>query len=156
MEWIPDKTGRFRERPKYTVDELEVICDREISTVQSQRHAGDSDRAVTDNDLTVLLENLGAEVELYAYFSSEPGWVQGLTDFGREPAFVRIRRSLNEDDRYKNRLKSTLAHETGHFLTQKEAYRREGNVLQREFLCRRCHGPMSSDSTHDWSEYQAD
>jgi hypothetical protein len=146
--WVSDKTGRLVERPKYSADEIERICEREISTILIQRY-GTIGHPVTDDDLTVLVEQHGAELDLEADFSAEAGWVQGETEFrpGRPP-LVRITKALS--NRLDVRYRTTLAHEAGHVLLLKEAYDREENVrggrYARRTLC----------DSHDWPEWQAD
>jgi len=157
-EWITDKTGKFRLRPKYPAQELEKLCCETIWALQLKRH-GDKQRVVTPDDLTVLLEDLGAELDLEASFSSEEGWVQGMTEFrpGKSP-IVRIRKSLSEMPGYAHRFKSTLAHEAGHILTQKEAYDREDNLIVKEggrstyWLL----NDRKNACTPNWEEWQAD
>src|SRR5690242_8321572 len=106
MEWIPDKLFRFKERPRFTDSEMELACELVISTVLIQRYGHDSHRAVTEDDLSVALEqHLGAQVELYADFSSQHGWVQGSIDFGQTPPLVQIRKQLSENATYIHRLK---------------------------------------------------
>src|ERR1035438_1241450 len=113
MEWITDKTGHFKLRPKYSHEDLEEICEAKMSTFLLSRH-GDRDRIPTEDDLTTFLEALGVDLDLFANFESEEGWVQGVIDFSPTPPLVRIRQSLSEDRRYVNRYKFTLAHETSH------------------------------------------
>jgi len=38
MIWVPDATGRFRERPHYEPDELDVDCEATIEDVLLKLH----------------------------------------------------------------------------------------------------------------------
>ena len=114
MKWVKDKTGRFAQRPHYLPEELDVECEELISTFLRERH-GRAQYPVSTDDLTVLVETLVADLDLYADLSQEEGEVEGVTDFlpGRKPK-VRISKRLSEDDRMANRLRTTLTHELGH------------------------------------------
>lgn len=59
--WIPDNTGRFAQRPKYTPEELEATCDCAMPALLLRR-SGDLDRAVTEDDLTTLIESMNVEL----------------------------------------------------------------------------------------------
>jgi hypothetical protein len=147
--WVPDKTGRFVLRPKYLASEIEQICDDAITDLLTKRH-GTVRPPITDDDLCVLAESLGADVHLDADLSGTAGWLQGYTEFpqGCAPR-VHIARILNENERHANRRRSTLAHEVGHLLLLGEPYKRPGNVRSGGGVSRHC-------SVHDWAEWQAD
>lgn len=154
MQWIPDKTLTFKERPKYLNEELEARCDDSLNPVLLSRH-GNINRPANDDDLTVLLESLGADVDLEAEFPPDEGWVQGATDFFLKTGpIVRIRRSLSENPSNFNRYKTTLGHETGHVLCLREPFEREGNVLNSQSRYLRYSGDRAQ--VHDWKEHQAD
>jgi hypothetical protein len=126
-----------------------------MSTFLLSRH-GDRDRIPSEDDLTTFIEALGVDLDLFADFSSEEGWVQGVTDFRPTPPRVQIRQRLSEDRRYINRYKFTLAHEGAHVLILKEAFAREGNVIEANSRIFRSSGTVSDKSGHDWMEHQAD
>jgi len=114
MEWVKDLTGRFSRRPHYFPEELDTQCENLVCEFLRSRHQNVRYPISTD-DLTVLIETLTEDLDLYADLSQEEGEVEGVTDFfrGRRPK-VRISRHLATDPRLSNRLRTTLTHELGH------------------------------------------
>ena len=76
----------------------------------------------------------------------------------RQPTARAVASGSVEDEKYSNKFRSTLAHETGHILTLREAYQREGNVVSGDPARRYSCNPNTKDhqSHHDWAEWQAD
>ena len=109
MKWIPDKTGRFRQRPFYTDDELDRICEDEITSFLRERH-GTATFPVSTSDLTVMIEqhaDLDNGCDL-------PEGQDGYTDFfPHEKPNVAIASRLQQGY-LENRLRTTLTHEYGH------------------------------------------
>jgi hypothetical protein len=114
MKWIPDATGRFRQRPFYTDEELDTECEIFGANLMRARHGAVRFPLSTD-DLTVLIEREADELDLYADLRREGDVIEGVTEFhtGRKPR-VLISKHLSKADRYINRLRTTLAHEWGH------------------------------------------
>ena len=114
MKWVKDKTGRFPRRPHYLPGELDSECETVISDFLHRRH-GRLSYPVSTDDLTVLIETLVDDLDLYSDLSAEPADVEGVTDFfpGRRPK-IRISKRLTTDARMTNRLRTTLTHELGH------------------------------------------
>lgn len=81
-----------------------------------KRKAGQALFPITVDDLTTLIEDHVAHIDLYEDISSYGTGVEGLTEFavGCKPT-VLIAPELSES-RNQNRLKSTLAHELGHVI----------------------------------------
>jgi hypothetical protein len=160
MHWTRDRTGRFPERPYYSVDELEHECEHLITTFLRSRHGHVAFPVATD-DLTVLVEQLGGALDLYADLSADERSVQGYTEFtqGRRP-LVRISRRLSAHARYENRLHTTLAHEGGHVWLHGalwEARWRLGYLFDGgsrvTYRCRQA--TMLRAAASDWAEWQA-
>lgn len=114
MKWVRDNTGRFSRRPHYLPGELDSECESLIGGFLQGRY-GTAAYPVSTEDLTVLIETLVDDLDLYADLSKEDGEVEGVTDFfqGRRPK-VRIAKQLTNDSRMSNRLRTTLTHELGH------------------------------------------
>jgi Zn-dependent peptidase ImmA (M78 family) len=114
MKWIPDATGRFRQRPFYTDEELDTECEIFAANLLRARHGAVHFPLSTD-DLMVLIEREADELDLYADFGRKRDLIEGVTEFrtGRKPR-VLISQHLSKADRYINRLRTTLAHEWGH------------------------------------------
>jgi hypothetical protein len=114
MKWVSDRTGRFVRRPHYLPAELDGECETLITNFLHERR-GTVEYPISTNDLTVLIETLVADLDLYADLSSEDGEVEGVTDFfpGRLPK-VRIAQQLTTNPRMENRLRTTLTHELAH------------------------------------------
>jgi hypothetical protein len=155
--WVPDNKDYFILRPKYSMEQLDAVCEDAISDILYRRH-GKVDPPVTDDDLIVLLESSGVEVELDADFSKELGWVQGKTEFRTDKATrVSIAKSLSEIKSCGNRFRFTLGHEWGHVVLLREAYLREGNVRKEGSWRHVCNPDMARHkSEHNWAEWQAD
>src|SRR5579885_3629643 len=107
MKWFKDNTGRFRQRPHYDVDELEQICEDEITSFLKERY-GKVDFPVSTGDLTVMIERAVDDLDSACDLEAN---VDGLTDFfpKRKPQ-VKISRQLQNVE---NRLRTTLTHEYG-------------------------------------------
>ena len=113
VKYVPDRTGRFSQRPHYEPKELDRECENIIAGFLKERH-GAAKYPVSTDDLTVLIER---DTELLDQFADLSGYgrnVEGLTHFqpGRKPR-VRISASLAGDENRQNRLRTTLAHEYG-------------------------------------------
>jgi hypothetical protein len=113
VRWIPDRTGRFKERPHYDQNELDTECETLIVRFL-QKSYGRVDYPISTDDLTKLIETK-ADLDQYADLSDEGTDVEGVTRFGvgRQPT-VEISQALSEDERRENRLRTTLTHEFGH------------------------------------------
>lgn len=113
MKWIPDRAGRFPQRPYYETEELDSICENTITSFLLERY-GEIKYPICTNDLTILLEQHTSDLDLYADLSDIGHDVEGVTDFvpGRRPS-VRISGAL-QAPHLENRLRSTLTHELGH------------------------------------------
>lgn len=111
---VPDRTGRFDQRPHYEPGELDRECDAIIRTFLSERY-GEVVFPIATDDLTVLIERDAGELDQYADLSEYGDAVEGVTLFepGRKP-LVKIAAELTEDQRRENRLRTTLTHEWGH------------------------------------------
>ena len=132
-----------------------LICDFLRSRHQSVQYP------ISTNDLTVLIETLADDLDLYADLSQEDGDVEGVTDFfqGRRPK-VRISKRLSADHRLINRFRTTLTHELGHvkfhtFMfdgpTTTSLFQSESPELSNK--CKREN--MLQASQTDWMEWQA-
>jgi hypothetical protein len=114
MKYVPDKTGRFQQRPHYEQSELDDECDRIITEFLTAKY-GAARFPVTTEDLTCLIERDAADLDLYADLSQEGTDVQGVTDFyAKGKPKVRIAKELSEGTSRENRLRTTLTHEYGH------------------------------------------
>ena len=153
---VPDRTGRFRMRPHYAPEELDLECERLICDFLRERHGTVAFPVATD-DLTVLLER---EVEDLDQFADLPDGVEGVTEFSYDgKPTVRISRRLAAA-RYENRLRTTLAHEYGHVRFHACLWRAEPGQrrLPRSGLpgppdCRRA--GILGPAEVDWMEWQA-
>lgn len=159
---VPDRTGRFDQRPHYEPSELDRECDTVIRKFLSERH-GEVRFPITTDDLTVLIEREARELDQYADLSEYGDAVEGVTLFepGEKP-LVKIAAELSEDERRENRLRTTLTHEWGHvhyhaYLWDMvdhatgdlfgQANKAHGNICKRESM-------LNAPYT-DWMEWQA-
>lgn len=114
MKWVPDRTGRFGQRPHFDPDELDYECEQIVSSFLKERCSA-ANYPITTNYLTILIERNVSDLDVYADLTAEGANVQGVTDFfpGKKPR-VRIARDLSEQGWRENRLRTTLTHELGH------------------------------------------
>lgn len=114
MKYVPDRTGRFRERPHYDPRELDLELEQIVNEFLIDRHGSVSFPIPTDS-LACLIERDAGDLDLYADLSTEGPDVEGVTDFvlGERPR-VRIAHTLSNDPRRENRLRTTLTHEYTH------------------------------------------
>ena len=114
MKWIPDRTGRFAQRPYYDEQELDAECETLVSDFLFDRHKR-VEWPIRTDDLTVLIERLATDLDLYADLTSLGSEVEGVTTFARgvRPS-VKISRTLSEAGNLENRVRTTLTHELGH------------------------------------------
>jgi hypothetical protein len=114
MKWVKDRSGRFAERPHYLPDEMDIQCEKVITEFVATRE-GRLEYPLTTDDLTILIESMTQDLDLYADLTSEGADVEGVTDFfrGSRPR-VRIEKRLTTDGRMVNRFRTTLTHELGH------------------------------------------
>jgi hypothetical protein len=160
VKWVKDKSGRFSQRPHYLPDELDEECENLIAGFLREKH-GSVIYPIATDDLTVLIETLVDDLDLYADLSAEAGEVEGVTDFfvKRRPT-VRISNRLAEP-RMSNRFRTTLAHELGHvkfhsFMFASEAAPKSLFESDQIVLSNRCKrdGILRAGEAN-WMEWQA-
>lgn len=161
VRMVPDKTGRFAERPHYSAQELDGECERIVSALLRSRR-GSVDFPVHTDDLEVLIEQHESELDAYADLSDFGNDVEGMTEFFPEgKTKVSISEKLANDSRRENRLRTTLAHEFGHvhfhrhlwaekFLTRQLFNRKSA---ENKAICKR--DSILNASQYDWMEWQA-
>jgi hypothetical protein len=114
MKMIPDRTGRFPERPFYEIEELEEDCERIMESFLMSRY-GQYSIPVPTYGLVELLDRETAKLNLYCDLSEEGEEVHGVTEFfpGEKP-HVSIARELSFQHWREHRKRNTLTHEYGH------------------------------------------
>jgi hypothetical protein len=161
VKYVPDRTGRFTQRPHYDPKELDRECEAIIGSFLKARN-GSIKYPVSTDDLTVLIERDTESLDLYADLSAYGPDVEGLTQFqpGRKPK-VMISGVLAEAEHRENRLRTTLAHEYGHVHFHAYLWEMEpptADLLRRNpranmQVCFR-DGILEAAQT-DWMEWQA-
>jgi len=160
MKWVPDRTGRFAQRPHYAPEELDAECERVIAGFLRKKY-GKVEYPVKTDDLTLLIEE-NANLDSYADLTGEGDDVEGVTEFvtGRRP-LVKISERLSAPN-LENRLRTTLSHEYGHVHFHRFMF--EGIDLEKPSLfakepshgANKCHrDTMISAPERDWMEWQA-
>jgi len=159
MRWVPDKTGRFANRPHYLPAEIDEECERVISSFLRKRY-GKVEFPIKTDDLTILIEER-ANLDSFADLSAEEGDVEGVTEFvpGRRPT-VRIAESLSQPH-LENRLRTTMTHEFGHVHFHQFMFDGDGASpslfpRQEKAHTNKCHRDnIVSAAERDWMEWQA-
>lgn len=114
VRWVPDRTGRFPQRPHYTQQELDQECEAIVGRFLRERY-GKVEYPLRTNDLTVLVEQHCCDLDQFADLSAEGPDVEGMTEFFPDrPPRISVSAELASDERRENRLRTTLAHELGH------------------------------------------
>lgn len=159
--YVRDQTGRFQQRPHYKPEELDRECESILTAFIRGLH-GEVRYPIETEDLKTLIERDTEDLDVYADLTAYGAEVEGVTEFnrGRKPS-VKIASRLTEDDRYENRLRTTLTHEYGHvrfhgYLFETESA--QGELLGREpnrnkIICKR--DSMIDAAQTDWMEWQA-
>jgi hypothetical protein len=161
MRYVPDRTGRFPQRPHYEARELDTLFER-ITTDFLKAKYGEIHFPLTTADLTVLIEQDCDDLDPYADLSAYEGVVEGVTEFwpGRKPR-VKISQTLSESENRENRLRTTLTHEFGHVrlhgylfaMGTSTADLFGGGRKPDVISCKR--DTMISAPKNDWMEWQA-
>lgn len=155
MKWTRDASGRFRQRPHYTDNELEQICEEAICSFLGTRH-GKVAFPISTADLTVMIEQ--AVDDLDSGCELEEG-IDGLTDFfPKKKPKVKISSRLQQAN-MENRLRTTLTHEYGHVILHGFLFALDddlkrlfdGKPKETRNTCHRDHIHGSAD----WMEWQA-
>jgi len=71
VKYIPDRTGRFSQRPHYEPKELDRECENIIAGFLKERH-GAAKYPVSTDDLTVLVERDTESLDQFADLSGYP------------------------------------------------------------------------------------
>jgi hypothetical protein len=156
MKWVRDISGRLPERPHYDPAELDQECEGFVAAFLRRKY-GAVAYPLETNDLTVLLEQVVDDLDLYADLSGEGLDVEGLTEFrkGSRPS-VRIEQRLSETASKRHRLRMTLAHELGHVRLHAflwSAHDQAGPKVVAGVRCLRSR--MLRARPADWLEWQA-
>ncbi len=158
MRWVYDTSRRFSQRPYYKRDELDLECEKTISSFLIDKY-GSVRYPISTSDLTVLIERDVADLDLGVDLSNEGESVDGLTDFiPKSKPKVRISDRLVASY-LENRLRTTLAHELGHVKYHSFLFSFEQPVLP--IFQQQQHSPRCKRETIlfadqvDWMEWQA-
>ena len=162
MNWIPDSTGRFRERPYYPQQELDDLSEGWVVGFLVDQH-GKADFPISTEDLTVMVESDTSDVDHYADLTSEEEEgeeVQGMTLFypDRKPV-VKVSQQLAASGHRWQRLRTTLTHEFGHVKLHGKLWPfNQARLFPEEIesagpKCKR--GTILGGSRTDWMEWQA-
>lgn len=161
MRYVPDKTGRFSQRPHFKPQELDRECESIVASFLKDRR-GIVGYPISTDELTVLIERDTESLDQFADLSEYGPNVEGLTLFqpGRKP-HVKISARLAEDERRQNRLRTTLAHEYGHVRFHAILWDMEppnADLLRRKPTANMqiCYRDTMLDAVQtDWMEWQA-
>jgi hypothetical protein len=159
MKWVPDKTGRFPQRPHYQPEEIDFQCERLVQKFLLKRY-GKVEFPFKTDDITILIEER-ADLDSCVDLSHEEGEVDGVTDFlpGQRP-LVRISDTLSASY-MENRLRTTLTHEFGHVYFHQSMFQTLGQTgslfptEQRGHTNRCKRANIEGASETDWMEWQA-
>ncbi len=160
VQYIADKTGRFIQRPHYKPEELDHECESIMNKFLTSRY-GKIQFPVSTEDLTCLIEQDTADLDLYADLSEFGSDVEGVTEFmaGKKPT-VKISQHLANDKQRENRLRTTLTHEYGHVRFHAYLWELElpGDLLKtnpnaNKQICKRDN--ILNAAQYDWMEWQA-
>jgi Zn-dependent peptidase ImmA (M78 family) len=164
VKWVPDRTGRFAQRPHYDPVEIDGECEAVITAFLRQRHGSVAFPIDTD-DLVVLLEREADDVDIYADLSAEGPDVEGVTYFNPSgKPKVRIASRLTEERWAIHRFRTTATHELGHVKLHNFLWVTEGSpamlfpedhppAIDASPRCKR--DTIQPLARTDWMEWQA-
>ena len=161
VKMVPDKTGRFAERPHYSTEDLDRECERIVASFLRKKRGSVSFPIVTE-DIHVLIEQHDATLDSYADLSTFGDDVEGMTEFfPSQGPKVSISDKLANDPRRENRLRTTLTHEFGHVHFHRHLWAEKflsGRLFDRKSLenkaiCKR--DTVLNANQYDWMEWQA-
>ena len=138
VRWLRDPDGFFEARPWYEPEELDAICEEAVEELLRARR-GSVHYPIETDDLHVLIESQGADLDVFADLSGDGEETEGVTRFFPDrPPLVQISSALSTNPRQANRYRTTLTHEFGHV-------RLHGPLYERAF----CQGRLSTAHTAD-------
>jgi hypothetical protein len=150
---IPDRTGRFRQRPYWESSELDERSEQTITAFLCERYGFDRIPVPTEA-FTLLIERDAADFDLATDLSDGTYETFGVTLFhrGGKPT-VKIARELWEQRNRGNRLRMTLAHEYGHVMLHTSLY----DQYALSDGPQRCYWKdlLPTSRVVDWAEWQA-
>lgn len=158
MQYVPDSSGLFTNRPEYTQAEIDELAEIHIRGFMQSVEKPYS-IPITNDDLTVFIEQYADYLNLYADLSCYGTGVEGVTEFytDRRP-IVLITSELSNRSYSHHRLRTTLAHELGHVLIHGPLF----TVALTMIVQPRCqtHRSTTFSSTENtiknkWMEWQA-
>ncbi|MGI8838830.1 MAG: ImmA/IrrE family metallo-endopeptidase [Pyrinomonadaceae bacterium] len=151
-------TGRFSRRPYYEPHELDAACERLVTDFLLQKY-GEVKYPICTDDLTIMLEKEGVDLDLYADFPDEED-VEGVAEFvPNERTRVKISRRISEAPNMVNRLRTTITHEHFHvkfhslLFSASNGPRRLATLCQQKAVCKR--QTVLNAGKNDWMEWQA-
>lgn len=160
MRMIRDDSGRFQQRPHFSVHELDAESERTVVDFLMKR-LGAARFPISTDDLTRLLETHVDDLDLYSDLTELGSDVEGVTLFcsAGKPS-VKISKSLDGSKR-ENRLRTTLSHELGHVLFHNPLFARapHAQLFEDDDLpiqpqaCRE--STILNAGQSDWMEWQA-
>lgn len=161
VRMVPDKTGRFAERPHYTPEDLDRECERIVAAFLRKKRGVVTFPILTE-DLHTLIEQADATLDAYADLSAFGADVEGMTEFFPDQGpKVSISDKLANDERRENRLRTTLTHEFGHVHFHRHLWAEKfltGRLFDRKSaenkaICKR--DTVLNANQYDWMEWQA-
>ena len=160
VQYVPDRTGRFSQRPHFEPDELDRECENIIFNFLKGNY-GEVKLPISTDDLTRLIERESEDLDLYADLTDYGVDVEGLTEWWEQRPCVKISALLSADGYRENRLRTTLTHEYGHVHFHTALWESETpqhdmltqSSTANKQLCKR--STISNAARTDWMEWQA-
>ena len=152
INWIPDKSGRFRLRPYFSLEGMDRHCER-IADQHNRKLYGQPVPGLRTDALLRMLNDY-ADLHLYEDLSEYGADVEAVTVFasGKKPT-VRIARELYLDRWQNNHLRFVLAHEYYHVRFQGAAWRRRW-IKHGDIVHCSPNKMLTLDAGYDWWEWQ--
>jgi Zn-dependent peptidase ImmA (M78 family) len=124
MPWLQaDPLGRFSwPIPWYAPGELDDMFETRGSAIFARRHSNSRFYLLTTDDLSVLIEEEGADLDPGFEFTGAEAGFLGKTIFRRGETLVRISRRVAQVSSFENVYRMTLAHEYAHIVLHRQVY----------------------------------
>lgn len=113
VKMVRDASGRFAQRPYYMSEELDRECEQIVTAFLTARR-GEACFPITTDELSVLIETEGADLDSCVDLSRYGDDVEGVTAFyaDREPDVMisdRLANDLRRENRFVPRLHMNMA-----------------------------------------------
>ncbi|NCB49442.1 MAG: ImmA/IrrE family metallo-endopeptidase [Alphaproteobacteria bacterium] len=152
-----DNSGNFPIKPFYPPKEMDQITEEIVINFLNKKYKK-VELPISTDDLCSLIEEYVDDLDLYASLDNNIEGTNVISNCGKNVK-IKINKYLQQDY-FKNRLRTTLAHELGHTILHAPLFDRKYTQQSlfeikkdQEITCNI--DDINSSNTFNWAEYQA-